>query len=69
MGMSRKPRHPGRKKGTRGKLVGTRLDDPELEAAFEKFCAAQRVRPADSAVVLAAVQEFLAREGYYKAPS
>lgn len=66
MGMSRRPRHPDRKKGTRGRMVSCRLDDPALEAAFEKWCADQRVRPENAAVVLKAVEEFLQREGYYK---
>jgi hypothetical protein len=57
---SRKP------KPQRGKQIACRLDDEELEMAYVQWKAEQRVPPADSDVMIVALQEFLEREGYYK---
>jgi hypothetical protein len=50
----------------RGRLVSARLNDADLEGAYELFMASQRVRPNDSDVVVLSLQEFLIREGFYR---
>lgn len=38
---------------------------PELDAALQAFIAAQRIRPDRTAVGLTALEELLAKEGYW----
>lgn len=51
-------------KPSRGPVLYVRMPD-ELESAMQAFIQAQRIRPDRTAVAITAIEELLAKEGFW----
>jgi hypothetical protein len=51
-----------------GQLLSARIDTPQLAAALNRFYYATRPRPSKTGIVLAAVEDFLAKTGHLEPP-